>query len=224
MNKKVVAIDINEVIRDFRDSFSKQYEKEFGAEMAEKIDNSEFDLDKAYPFYEEDGRLDPNRRHKFQYEDNAFEIYARADATDMFITPYITNWVYNELFDYEPEENPDILIVSPLEGNLSIPSTLSFLARIGMKCRNLYFPTDSLTIWDRCDILITANPKLIKNKPEGKEVIKINASYNTDVEAEYAFDSLKDLIDDYRHIVNCMLEDREIPKLPEPQTDNENGE
>lgn len=223
MRKKVIAIDINEVIRDFRNSFAKQYEKEFKRKLDEElpIDMSQFDMDKAFPFYDEDGRVDSNRRHKFQYEDHAFEIYARADATDLFIAPHLTNWVYNELFDYEPEENPEILIVSPLEGNLSIPSTFSFLARIGLKCRNVYFPVDSATIWDRCDILITANPKLIKSKPEGKEVIKINAAYNTDAETRFSFDSLKELIDDPRHIVNCMLEDKNIQNIEDKNKKDE---
>lgn len=224
MEKKVIAIDLNETIRDFRTAFANQYCNKFGKGAEKLIDMEQFEIDKAFPFYESDGRIDLNRRHKFQYEDYAFEIYARADTTDKFIGPYVTNWVYNELFDYDPEENPEILIVSPLEGNVSIPSTLSFLSRIGMKFRNIYFPVDSMTIWDKCDILITANPKLINGCPDGKTVIKIEAPYNKDAEAELTFKTLKDLIFDPRHIVNCLLEEREIPEIIEQEKEEQNEE
>jgi hypothetical protein len=35
----------------------------------------------------------------------------------------------------------------------------------------------TLKKWDGIDVLITANPKALESKPEGKISIKVNASY-----------------------------------------------
>lgn len=210
MRKKTIAIDINEVIRDFRAKFFDIYYSVFPA-LDENYPYGEFyDMDKSFPFYDETKRIDKNLRDKFQYEDYVFEIYARAKLTNKMIIPMMESWIYNQLYDYEPELNPDILIVSPLEGGLSIPATLSFLSRIALKERNIYFPVDSSTIWDKCDILITANPKLIESCPEGKNVIKINALYNKDTNTKYTFDSFADVIQDPNNTVKCLLEDLEV--------------
>ena len=60
-----------------------------------------------------------------------------------------------------------------------------------------------MDIWDRCDVLITANPELIDNKPEGKKVIKIRTEYNTENKADY----------DYRDISQFMSEINNTEKL-----------
>ena len=64
-----------------------------------------------------------------------------------------------------------------------------------------------MTIWDKCDILITANPNLIKNKPEEKIAIKINMPYNVDVECKYSYDSIIDMINDENEIIINKLND-----------------
>ena len=63
-------------------------------------------------------------------------------------------------------------------------------SKIGTKIREVYFPTDSITIWDKCDILFTANPDLLESKPEGKISVKIKTEYNKDVQADYSFKDL----------------------------------
>ena len=65
-----------------------------------------------------------------------------------------------------------------------------FLSKIGTKIREVYFPTDSITVWDKCDILITANPELLDAKPEGKTSIKIKTEYNKESSADYSFKDL----------------------------------
>ena len=53
--------------------------------------------------------------------------------------------------------------------------------------------------------MITADPHLIENKPEGKKCIKIKMPYNKDVEADIEYESLYDFINDnewYKKIKN----------------------
>jgi hypothetical protein len=47
-------------------------------------------------------------------------------------------------------------------------------------------------MWDEIDILLTANPDLILNKPKNKIVVKYNTIYNKNVDCEYEIGSLKE--------------------------------
>ena len=64
------------------------------------------------------------------------------------------------------------------------------------RIRNIFFPADSSEIWDRCDVLITADPGLLNNKPEGKTSIKIENDYNKACEADYTYGSLAEFLQD----------------------------
>jgi hypothetical protein len=46
---------------------------------------------------------------------------------------------------------------------------------------------------DEVDILLTANPDLLLNKPDNKIVIKFITDYNKDIESDYEISSLSDL-------------------------------
>ena len=108
--------------------------------------------------------------------------------------------------NFDEGKNPEILFFSPFELGLTIQATYSFLSKIGCRCREMVFPIDSNKMWDRCNIMITANPNLLKNVPEGKVAIKIKAPYNEDVECEYTFDSLIELIQDKDETINKLIE------------------
>ena len=58
------------------------------------------------------------------------------------------------------------------------------------------FIQDSAKEWDGVDILVTANPDALKNKPSGKISVKIKASYNSDAPSDYELDSILEFIKD----------------------------
>lgn len=193
---KTIAIDINDVLRDYTRQFIKYYQQGVDEDFEIEYDDvTDFDFMNIFPFLDSEGYQDINRYYQFKYEDYAYELFARADVTERTLSFKFNLWVQNTLRNFDEDVNPNVIIVSPFEMNLSIQSTLSFLSRIGVRTREFYFPTDSMTIWDRADILITANPNLINNKPEGKTVIKINTPYNKDAKADYEFDSITEVID-----------------------------
>ena len=203
-----IAIDINDVIRDYTRQFIKYYPKVVDPSFEIEYDDvKDFDFLRIFPFKDEEGFDDVTQYHRFKYEDCAFELYGRADVMERRLPSDLNLWTQNTLRDFDEEKNPHVIIVSPFEMNLSIQSTLSFLSRIGVRNREFYFPIDSQTIWDKCDILITANPNLIKNKPEGKYVFKINAPYNAEVDADYTFDSLCDIIHDEKKTIINLIEE-----------------
>lgn len=202
-----IAIDINDVIRDYTRQFQKYYNKGVDPSFDIEYDDiKDFDLSNVFPFKNEYDEIDNRLYYKFKYEDYAYELFGRADVMERNLPSEMNLWVQNTMRNFDEGKNPQIMLVSPFEMNLSIQSTLSFLSRIGTRIREIYFPIDSQTIWDRCDILITANPNLIKSVPEGKTVIKINAPYNQDVKSELTFDSLSDVINDEKKTLIKIIE------------------
>ena len=195
-----IAIDINDVLRDFTSQFKNYYIK--GIDPSFEIEDDEitsFDFSEIFPF------KDRNAYNMFKYVDFAFELYGRAEPMDKMLPYRFNDWTQKTLKDLDKEYIPDIMLVSPFETGKSIQSTYAFLSKISSSVREIYFPVDSSTIWDRCDILITANPNLIENVPEGKTVVKIEMPYNKNVETKYTFKSLMDVINDENETIIKIL-------------------
>ena len=165
-----IAIDINDVLRDFTGQFKKQYIKHIdGTFEIDDEDIKSSDLFEVFPFNNRE------QYEKFRYLDCPYEIYGRAEPM--------------------------------VEANLTIQATYAFLAKLPTRAREVYFPIDSSTVWDRCDILITANPLFLNNIPEGKIAIKVNMPYNKDIECKYSFNSMMDIIDDSEDTIISLIEE-----------------
>lgn len=186
-----IGIDINDVIRDYTGQFIKCYKKMIDPKFEKEVSDIE-----SFDFVEEFNFGSESEYQDFKYTDAAFEIHARAEMKDSRLYGALTDWVDNVLKSLDIDEDPEVFYFSPFELGLTIPSTLSFLASHGLRVREYYFPVNSMEMYDKCDIMITANPNLISKCPEGKKVFKINAPYNKDVESEFSFDSLYDVIKD----------------------------
>lgn len=198
-----IAIDLNDVIRDYTHQFISCYKRILDPTFNIKYEDvNDFDFSKIFPFASKD------EYQQFRYYDAAFELHARADIMDDKLISAMNNWLFNVLMNLDVDEDPNIIFFSPLESNLTIQSTLSFLAASNARVREYYFPVDSSTIYDRADIVITANPNLIERCPEGKTVVKIDAPYNQNVETEYTYKSFLDVINDPEHKIIDIIEDK----------------
>lgn len=198
-----IAIDINDVIRDnmfqFRNIYQKYVDNSFELDL-DDVDS--FDMMHVYPFNNEEELF------QFKYVDYAFEIFARAECCDKMLPYAFNDWIEKALRNLDEENVPDVVLFSPFEIGLSIQSTYSFLAAKSLRARGILFPKDSSTIYDKADVVITAQPSLIENCPEGKYVIKVNKPYNKDCEAKYAFDSMLNIINDPNDTIIKILENR----------------
>ena len=128
---------------------------------------------------------------KFLYSDYAYEIFGEAPVTTKGVDKEFNLWLIG-LQDID--DDIEVSLANPFEFNASIGFTCFFLSKIATRVRELYFPMNSSEIWDKCDVLVTTDPKLIEEKPEGKICMKINMPYNKDLEADYSFDSLSDAL------------------------------
>lgn len=215
---KTIAIDINDVLRANTKQFIKVYTKFIDNNFSktyEEIDD--YNFINIFPFYDEDGRIDEKKYNQFKYEDYSYELYGTAPITDRRLLGEFNLWTQNNLRNFDSDEVPEVFLFSPFEINLSIPSTLSFLSRLGVRVRKIVFPINSLSVWEDCDIMITANPNLIENVPEGKTVLKIKTPYNTETKTEYEFDGLIDIIHDESKIIEKIIEN----KLDNKETNND---
>jgi hypothetical protein len=186
-----IAIDLNDVIRDYSRNFVKYFKKGINNSIDEEnINFYTNDMEVLLPFN--------NHEHyrRFVYEDFPFELYSKCPLVDNNLGRDLNEWVEFDLLD----EDIEVMIVSPMESDLTIQSTYSFLAKIGSRIREVYFPIDSSTIWDKCDILITANPRFFNNKKDNKKIIKISKEYNKEYTGDLTYETLRDVIKDNNFI------------------------
>jgi len=192
-----IAIDLNDVIRDYSRNFVKYFKK--GINHAFDEDDVDFytnDMQILLPFKSEE------QYRRFVYEDYPFELYGKCPAVEKNLPRDLNKWIEFTL----PEEDVEVMFVSPMECDLTIQSTFSFLAKIGSRVREVYFPIDSATVWDKCDVLITANPRFFASKTDGKLIVKINKEYNKDCVADKEYDSLNQIISDNKFLESLSNE------------------
>ena len=196
-----IAIDLNDVLRDFTLNFAKYYQRGY---------NHEFDYDELELWTNEPSVLFPfksdNAFRKFAYEDYAYELYGACPTCEQQLSAYFEEWVTKTVPNIEVDEPVDLMIVSPFEYGLSVSSTLFFLSKIASRVRKVFMPVNSADIWDACDVLITANPQLLNIKPEGKKSIKIQKEYNVDIDADYSYFSFRAFMEDPKNTETVIKE------------------
>jgi hypothetical protein len=183
-----IAIDLNDVIRDYSDNFLRVYVTNY---------NREYDTDEFELWTNEMQNILPFKTKKayqnFTYVDYAFDIFGKCDVCSRKLSVELNAWI-NSLKDFDLNEPIDMMVVSPMEFGESINYSYFFVSKLGCSIREVYFPMDSSTIWDKCDVLITANPKLLESKPEGKVAIRIEKDYNKDKGYDYTFKTLSEFL------------------------------
>ena len=198
IEKMVIAIDLNDVIRAYTRNFAKVYQKEYNRAFDEsELEITTNDLSEIFPF-------DSKEEYKrFTYQDYPYELYGKCETVNKTTSTFLNKWL-EDIKNFDIDEEVEVMIVSPMEYGLTIQSTYFFLSKIGCRVRNVYFPTDSSTIWNKCDVLITANPRLLENKPEDKKTIKIVTDYNKENTADFTYDNVVDFFSEPNNTLNLM--------------------
>lgn len=189
-----IGIEINGVLRDTIGKLEQVYQKYF-IDRWEGFDEQEFKYEMSLPVTS----LNLKEHFKFKndeeffsflYEENAMEIFGHAGSTETFTFNNFNN-IYLDL-----RNEHDIIVVSDEIGK-SKPSTLFFLSKFGCLTEEIKFYSNSTinSMWDRIDILLTANPDLLLNHPENVRVIKFNTEYNKNIEYSDSIDTLKEFSD-----------------------------
>ena len=194
-----ICITLDDVLRAKTYQFGKIYKKNIDPDIElENLDLSSGDFQKIFGFKSK------KEFDKFLYEDCAFEIFAEAPECDKMLGKALHLWQLGLEDDDEIPEPIDLILSNPREFNQSIGFTYFFLSKLATRIRKAFFPKDYMEIWNACDILITADPKLLQNKPEGKKAVKIITDYNKNCPADYEYESMLDFVND-KDIMYKML-------------------
>ena len=202
-----IGIEINGVLRTTIGQFTQLYEKHmieegdhdgktFELDMSgnteELVSKEEFEYKllsdvTSLNLMEHFTFKDENELYSFMYEDFAMQIFGHAGSTETY--------TFNDLNDMylKYRDNNELLIVSDEMGR-SKPASLFFLSKFGCLLEKVKFYSKSTinSLWDEIDVLLTANPSLILEKPKNKTVVKYNTSYNKNVKSEYEINTLKE--------------------------------
>jgi hypothetical protein len=193
-----IGITLNEVLRDYISQFSYTYEKYNNLGTDEEGEPIKFDLE-TYPIKDYDlmnhelvNFEDKERMNKFLYVEAALELSGHADQTYPNIMTHFNHFLMDIIDDGEHE----VELVSR-EVMASIPSTFFFLSKTLCKANNIRFVTSHEDKWNGIDILITACPIALENKPSGKISVKVNSTYNTNIKSDFQIDNLFEFMDNF---------------------------
>lgn len=190
-----IGIELNNIVRDLNKQIIKYYKKDINQSFDDKnvnynvtnvIDNIDFKSKKA--------------KFEYMYVDYPYEIFGCAPTTHRNLAVTINNWLIS--LGNKEDDRYDVKLFSLKEEALSIQSTYYFLSKIGCRVREMFFPKDGVEMWNKCDVIITLNERIIDNKPEGKVVVLINKDDNKNLQGkvDLHYDSLFDLISDTEFI------------------------
>ena len=182
-----IGISINGVIRDFITKFESVYDKYHPSDDEESPERDISSLNLLEHFVFTGGTDELN---SFLYVDSSLEIFGHAGETKLNSVEHL-NQLHNLIEDMG---HTPILISKEL--NNSKPATLFFLSKLSAKINNIIFVRDNFKKWDFVDVMITADPEVLENKPNGKVTIKVINHYNKDCQSDYTVIDLKELLDD----------------------------
>ena len=188
-----IGIEMNGVLRDTLKKIQQEYEKWYidnpfkeETEFEYKVisDLTTLNIGEHLSFKDKD------EIYNFLYKEHPMEIFGHSGSIEMASM--------NDLNDFylDLRDSHDIIIVSDEIGK-SKPASLFFLSKFGCLVETIKFYSEITinSMWNSIDILLTANPTLLLNKPQDKLVIKYETSYNLDVNCDYSIKSLKELKD-----------------------------
>lgn len=198
-----IGIELNGVIRNVNKQILKYYQKDIDP----SIDLDEIDeKDDVFKY----AKFDSNKsKNEFIYIDYPYEIFGCAKTIDKDLPVEINNWMV-EMTNREDEEFM-VVYYSLNEEYLTIQSSYFFLSKIGTRVREIFFPRDINEIWNRCDVVITANDNVLKAKPSDKKSVKIINTVNkdSDVKGDFEYDSMSSIIKDNNFLDNLLKKENE---------------
>lgn len=157
---------------------------------------------------EEKKKLTPKEVYnRFMYEDYVLEIHGTAPLVEKNLIVDIMKLMSKY------KKHVEFVVVSK-ENWFSIPATLFFLSKTMCRFKNYVFVEEYSEYWKQdFDLIITANPDVIRIKPKSKKHLKIIRPYNTEIDNGVInnINQLTDLIDnvEFEKLINYYDEKNE---------------
>jgi FMN phosphatase YigB (HAD superfamily) len=193
-----LAIDIDGVLRDTFLKIEQLYQKYFIDEL--EIVDDEFVYEIKTPYDTDDYQnhfmfKNDEEYISFLYQEFAMQIFGHAPSSEMS-TFHILNETYNKYKD-----RVDFVLISKQVGKTK-PATLFFVSKFGCEIDKVVFYNNlnKDKIWDEFDVLLTANPDLLK-EDKNKTTIKFETTYNLTNNNKLVITSIKELEDKIENLL-----------------------
>jgi len=186
------AFDTDEVLRDTIGKVKATYEKFFIEDYVYEEGEKEFEykivepitshnISEHFIFPSDDDFI------SFMYMDFPMNICGHA--------PSVSANTFNILIDIQKNviKKKDKLSVICNGLAKQRPASLFFFSKYGLETNEIVFYNKKTlkSMWTKYDVIVTANPELLKIKPNNKKSIKINTTYNTEIMSDYSIDSIE---------------------------------
>jgi hypothetical protein len=188
-----IGVELNGVLRDTLKKIQQEYEKWYIENPFKEDGEEEFE----YGVISDLITLNIMNHLKFKNEDELYDFLYKEHTMEIFghsgSVEISSMTDFNEFY-LDIRDNHDVLIVSDEMGK-SKPASLFFISKFGCLVESVKFYSESTInlMWDSIDVLLTANPKLLLDHPEGKTIIKFNTNYNSEINIEHSISSIKEL-------------------------------
>jgi hypothetical protein len=188
-----IGVELNGVLRDTLKKIQQEYEKWYIENPFKEEGEDEFE----YQTISDLTTLNIMNHLKFKNEDELYDFLYKEHTMEIFghagSVEISSMSDFNEFY-LDIRDKHDVLIVSDEMGK-SKPASLFFISKFGCLVETVKFYSESTInlMWDSIDVLLTANPKLLLNHPEGKTIIKFNTNYNSEINIEHSITSIKEL-------------------------------
>jgi hypothetical protein len=193
-----IGVELNGVLRDTLKKIQQEYEKWYIENPFKEESEFEYkvisDLT-TLKILEHLSFKDEDELYNFLYKEHTMEIFGHAGSVENSSLMDFNDFYLNM------RDEHDILIVSDEMGK-SKPASLFFISKFGCLVETVKFYSETTinSMWDSIDVLLTANPQLLLNHPEGKIVIKYNTNYNSEINTEHSISKLKEFEDKIKEI------------------------
>lgn len=141
----------------------------------------------------------------FQYVEYPMELYGHSPVS----YPNVYNEFNKFVYDYKDHQ---IFLVGIDEYGKAKPATFFFLARSGFMPNNIKFilSENISEEWNVADVWISDNKKILDFKPENKEFILFETTYNNFFTYEKKINKLSDIVIDNENKITFNKEEQKL--------------
>jgi hypothetical protein len=205
-----IYISIDGVLRNFVNRFHYHYENAyinvdddeestdtFEYKVIEPITN--LNLTDHFIFQSKD------QSNHFQYIEYPMELYGHSPVS----YPNVYNEFNKFVFDYKDH---DVYLVGLDEFAKAKPATFFFLARSGFMPNNVKFilSENISDEWNKADVWISDSKKILDLKPDNKEFILFETTYNNFFTYEKKINKLGDIVIDNQNKITFNKEEQKL--------------
>ena len=195
------AFDTDDVLRDFIGKTKAVYEKFFIDDYVYEEGEEEFKYEIIEPITSHkfsEHFLFPNEDEfiNFMYIDFPMNICGHAPSISSNTFSVLTEIQRTEL-----KKKDKISVISKAIGKQK-PATLFFYSKYGLEVDEISFYNQKnlKKMWSKYDVIVTANPDLLKIKPKNKKSIKVLTSYNQNSPSDFTIDSIEGFTSVYKSL------------------------